>query len=99
MDKAMPEDPLALYYYPSCPYCQRVLRCLDALNLEIDLRNIHARESDRQALLEARKRGTVPVLRIIEDDGQVTWMPESLDIVAYLNQRFGPARDLDEDPA
>jgi len=31
----------------------------------------------------------VPVLRIEEPDGSVSWLPESADIVAYLVQRFG----------
>jgi glutaredoxin len=67
---------LVLYHMPWCGYCQRVERALEQLGLEIELR-------------EARGRTTVPVLRIREPDGTETWMPESLDIVAYLRRRFG----------
>ncbi|GAM59406.1 hypothetical protein JCM19231_1975 [Vibrio ishigakensis] len=38
----------------------------------------------REELLEARKRGTVPVLKITNEQGSETWMPESMDIVEYL---------------
>jgi hypothetical protein len=30
----------------------------------------------------------VPVLRIEQPDGAVRWLPESADIVDYLEQRF-----------
>jgi hypothetical protein len=30
----------------------------------------------------------VPVLRIEEAGGEVRWLPESVDIIAYLQQRF-----------
>ena len=34
-------------------------------------------------------RGTVPVLRIEGDDGEVEWLPESAEIVRYLEAHFG----------
>lgn len=77
---------LALYYFPACPYCRRVLRCLDELGLELELRDIRAEPHHRAALVEARGRGTVPVLRIAHQDADDEWMPESLEIVAYLKK-------------
>lgn len=81
-------DDLSLYYLPACPYCRRVLRALDELELELELRNIRAEPDYRAELVAARGRGTVPVLRI-KKEGEDEWMPESLDIVAYLKERFG----------
>ena len=82
-----PSPRLTLYHYPSCPYCMRVFRVLDQLGLEIERKDIH---QDRGALAElerARGRRTVPVLRIEEPEGRTVWMPESLDIIAYLQKQ------------
>lgn len=81
-------DGLSLYAFPSCPYCRRVLRALEALDVEVELRDIHRDPERRRELVEATGRSTVPVLRIEDGDG-VRWLPESRDIVAYLHGRFG----------
>lgn len=77
---------LALYHYPSCPYCQRVFRALDELGLAVERRDIHQDRAALRELVAARGRQTVPVLRIEHEDGRVEWMPESLDIIAYLRR-------------
>jgi glutaredoxin 2 len=79
---------LSLYHFDGCPYCQRVRDAIGRLGIQIELRDIH-KSSDRLAELRAATgKQTVPVLRIEEDGGKVRWMPESLDIVAYLEQQF-----------
>lgn len=85
------EAGLSLYGYPQCPYCQRVLKTIDSLGLDIELCNTKAEPDYRQALLDVRGRGTVPVLRIEHEGGEVEWLPESADIVRYLEKRFGPS--------
>jgi glutathione S-transferase len=80
---------LALYGYPQCPYCQRVLRAIESLGLEIELRNTLADPGYDDELRAARGRGTVPVLRIETEGGDVEWLPESEEIVRYLAERFG----------
>jgi len=87
------DDPksLVLYGYPQCPYCRRVLSAIAALGLEVPLRNTMLDAGHNDALVAATGRETVPVLRIEEHDGSVRWMPESLDIVRYLTERFGGA--------
>jgi len=79
---------LSLYGYPQCPFCQIVLRKIDDLGLDIELRNTKLDPAYRQTLVEVRGRATVPVLRIEDDAGQVEWLPESADIVDYLHRRF-----------
>jgi len=80
---------LALYKYDSCGYCRWVLQTIRELGLEdrIELRDVLRDPGRRQELIEARGRGTVPVLRI-ESDGDVDWMGESRDIIAWLKNRF-----------
>ncbi|MEL6180686.1 MAG: glutaredoxin [Myxococcota bacterium] len=80
---------LALYMFHGCVYCHRVMRALDALGVEVELRNIRDHAKHRRALQTARGRTTVPVLRIQGAEGQEDrWMPESADIIRYLAQRF-----------
>ena len=89
--EAPAQDSLALYYFDSCPFCIRVLRVIDALGIEVDLRNIYREPEHLAALREARGRTTVPVLRITSADGEERWMPESADIVRYLQATYGQA--------
>lgn len=78
---------LSLYQFHSCPFCARVRHTLDSLDLQIEYRDIHQDDAHHDALVAARGRATVPVLRIAGPDGD-TWMPESADIVDYLRKRF-----------
>ena len=82
---------LSLYHFEGCPYCQRVRDAMRRLGIEIELRDIRASTEHLGALRGATGRSTVPVLRIEEGDAKARWMPESLDIVAYLEKEFGRA--------
>ncbi|MBW2222756.1 MAG: glutathione S-transferase N-terminal domain-containing protein [Deltaproteobacteria bacterium] len=61
------------------------------LGLDVEMRNIYEDKTRREELREARGRTTVPVLRITSGDGQVRWMPESADIIRYLQVTYGRA--------
>ncbi|MGR8918706.1 MAG: glutaredoxin family protein [Gammaproteobacteria bacterium] len=81
---------MALYHYDTCMFCARVRKAIDALGLNIELRDVmHDRGHYRDLALNGG-RTTVPCLLIGKDDpatGQ--WMYESADIIAWLGQRFG----------
>ena len=77
---------LSIYGYPSCPFCSRVLRAVDALGLEIEFRNTMQNAEYHGELANALGRTTVPVLRIEGEDGQVKWLPESADIIVHLEE-------------
>jgi len=83
------EDDLALYYFPTCPFCRRVLATIDELGIDVELRDIHAEGQYWDELIAARQRSTVPVLLITSADGDERWMPESRDIIAYLEKTYG----------
>lgn len=72
---------LELYYRPTCPYCLKVLRYLDASGIELPLHDISANEDDRATLERVGGKVQVPCLFI---DGQA--MYESDDIINYLKQ-------------
>ncbi len=73
------EHTLALYKYDSCPYCYRVQRVIDELELDVEMRDTMRDRSNRAALRDKTGRSTVPCLFI---DGEPLF--ESADIVAWL---------------
>jgi len=78
------EDTLALYHFQSCPFCSMVRSNIESLGLDVEMRDILENPEFRDELIEARGRATVPVLRITSPNGEERWMPESRDIVQYL---------------
>ncbi len=75
---------LELYYYPECPYCQRVLRAIASNGYEgIVLKNIHADAEADATLVRVGGKHQVPCLFI---DGVP--MYESLDIIDWLAREF-----------
>ena len=83
------EDQLALYHFESCPFCGRVRGAIDRLGIDVELRDILLDERYRDELIAERGRPTVPVLRITSPDGGERWMPESADIMVYLEELYG----------
>ena len=86
--EAPTEDKLALYFMATCPFCQRVMKTIASLGLDVEMRDVVANSHWRDELIQARGRATVPVLWIQSPDGEVRWMPESLDIIQYLERTF-----------
>jgi len=64
------------------------------LALDLEIRDLNASSERRRELIEATGRQTVPCLRIDRDDGPSEWMHESADIIAYLEEHFGPQRPM-----
>lgn len=79
---------LALYQFRSCPFCIKVRRAAKRLSLNIEQRDALHDPTHRTALLEGGGEVKVPCLRITENDGQVRWLYESDEIIAYLQTRF-----------
>ncbi len=80
---------LALYHFPTCPFCLKARRAMRRLSLKIDLRNAQHDAAHRQALLNGGGKIQTPCLLITGAGGNSTWMYESKDIMAYLEQEFG----------
>lgn len=78
---------LTLYQFHLCPFCIRVRRTLYRLNLSIELRDAKYNTVHRQELLNGGGKIKVPCLRI-KEGSKTTWLYQSADIIAYLNQRF-----------
>lgn len=70
---------LELYYFDSCPYCQRVLNTINELKIKVTYKDIHSDLNEMHKLLYVTGRKTVPCLFINGDP-----MHESLDIINWL---------------
>ncbi len=76
---------MALYQFHACPFCVKVRRSIKRNGLKIETRDAKNDDNYRQELAEQGGKVKVPCLRI-EENGQVQWMYESSDIVAYLDK-------------
>lgn len=79
---------LALYHFPTCPFCLKARRTMDRLSLQIELRNAQHDPVHRQALLLGGGKIQTPCLRIDDAAGSARWLYESAEISAYLQREF-----------
>jgi len=78
---------LALYQYKACPFCVKVRRTMKRNTLNIETRDAKRSDNARDELVKGGGKLKVPCLRI-EEEGKVSWMYESSDIINYLEDRF-----------
>jgi glutathione S-transferase len=80
---------LVLYELEGCPYCAKVTRKLDELGLEYDSVMVPRPHSERTEVEAISGQTGVPVL--VDEANGVEGMPESDDIVDYLEETYGGA--------
>ncbi|GAA0193906.1 glutathione S-transferase N-terminal domain-containing protein [Halobaculum roseum] len=78
---------LVLYELEGCPYCAKVTKKLDELGLEYESIMVPRSHAERTEVEEVSGQTGVPVL--VDEDHGVEGMPESDDIVAYLEETYG----------
>ncbi|MFC7228398.1 glutathione S-transferase N-terminal domain-containing protein [Salinirubellus salinus] len=78
---------LTLYELEGCPYCAKVTAKLDELGLEYDSIMVPRSHAERTEVKEVSGQTGVPVL--VDPEHDVEGMPESDDIVAYLEETYG----------
>lgn len=79
---------MAMYQYAACPFCVKTRRAIRRLGLNIELRDAKNNPQHRQELEQQGGKQQVPCLRIQNEDGGITWMYESSDIIEYLQKTF-----------
>lgn len=79
---------LALYHFPTCPFCIKVRREMARLSLPISLRDAQHNPGHRADLMQSGGKIQTPCLKITDGQGNEQWMYESNDIIQYLQQRF-----------
>jgi glutaredoxin len=82
---------LALYHFPTCPFCLKTRRTLQRLSLKVELRDAQHDAAHRAALIAGGGKPQVPCLLITDTQGKQTWLYESDAINAYLNREFAAA--------
>lgn len=78
---------LELYSRSGCPYCVKVESKLEQLGLDYERQEVPPLRADRSTVEAVSGQYGVPVL--VDTEHDVTGMPESEDIVAYLEQTYG----------
>jgi glutaredoxin len=82
---------LALYHFPTCPFCLKTRREIRRLSLKIELRDAQHDPAHRAALIAATGKPQVPCLKISDPNGQTTWLQDSNAIIAHLDREYGTA--------
>jgi glutaredoxin 3 len=80
---------LELYSLPGCPYCAKVKDKLADLELEYVEHEVPSSHDERGEVERVSGQTGVPVL--VDEEHGVEGMPESDDIVAYLEETYGQA--------
>ncbi|QCC51096.1 glutathione S-transferase N-terminal domain-containing protein [Halapricum salinum] len=78
---------LELYELDGCPYCAKVTKKLDELGLDYESHKVPRSHSERTEVKDISGQTGVPVL--VDTEHGVDGMPESDDIVAYLEETYG----------
>ncbi|MGM0606391.1 MAG: glutaredoxin family protein [Halobacteriota archaeon] len=86
------EPSITLYRLQACPFCERVVRTLDAYDLAYRSRFVEPMHSERTVV--KRLTGTRSVPAIVDESTGVT-MAESANIVEYLDRAYGDAGSAD----
>ena len=81
---------MTLYRLQACPYCERVVRVLNELDLDFRSRFVEPMHSKRNVAKRLTGTRTVPV--VVDERTGVT-MAESANIVEYLRRTYGGASD------
>jgi len=79
---------LVLYQFLMCPFCVSVRRTIKRLSLNIETRDALRDPASRAQLLANGGKVQVPCLKITDDEGIVTWLYESGEIIQYLQREF-----------
>ncbi|WP_302082190.1 glutathione S-transferase N-terminal domain-containing protein [Salinibaculum rarum] len=82
----MSDPAMTLYRLQACPFCERVVRLLEAYDLDYQSRFIEPMHSERNAVKRLSGKRTVPAL--VDDNTGVT-LTESANIVSYLETTYG----------
>lgn len=86
----MQTNNLILYQYPSCPFCNKVLRFLDANTISVAQKDTMLDPAARQELVALGGKAQVPALRIGDEI-----LYESDDIIRWFQQNVVQAEALE----
>ncbi len=82
---SQPDEMLELYQFEGCPFCSKVRQKLTDLQVDFIARQVEPK-GNRERVKQVSGQTGVPVL---VDPNTDTVMPESDDIVEYLDEHYG----------
>lgn len=77
-----------LYYFASCPYCLMVRVVMWWYGIKMPVKDILFHPGNHKELIQGGGKAQVPCLRIEAENGEISWMYESLDIIRYLKSQL-----------
>lgn len=80
---------VTLYELEGCPYCAKVKEKLAELDVEYESVSVSRSHADRDDVKAASGQTGVPVL--VDEEHGVEGMPESDDIIEFLEETYGSA--------
>lgn len=80
---------MVLYQFRTCPFCLKVGRSLQHLSLNISTLDAQHDSEHRETLLRDGGKVQVPCLKVVDNNGNETWIYESSVIIEFLYARFG----------
>ena len=90
----MSDPEITLYRLQACPFCERVVRKLEAYDLDYRSRFVEPMHSDRDVVKRISGKRTVPAM---VDEATGVTMSESANIVDYLDRTYGNADETGGD--
>lgn len=78
---------IELYELEGCPFCAKVKQKLADLELEYESHMVARSHAEREQVKEVSGQTGVPVL--VDHDHGVEGLPESSDIIEYLERTYG----------
>jgi len=81
-------DKLSLYQYAACPFCVKVRWSMQRNSLNVQTKDAKRHQQFAKELVTGGGQLKVPCLKIEENNGNITWMYESKEIITYLEERF-----------
>lgn len=88
---AMPEAPLELYEFESCPYCRKVREVLTELDIGYVARTTGRGSANRATVVDLGGKAQFPFL---VDPNTGRQLYESEDIITYLSETYGAGRNV-----
>ena len=80
---------LELYQIDGCPFCERVISCLDKLGLDYIVRSEPSEPGRRERVFTVSGQRFVPTL--VDPDRNVIIANDDDAIIAYLEEQYGQA--------
>ena len=75
---------LTLYQYKACPFCVKVRWAMKRNSLNITTHDAKRCQTSRIELIEGGGKLKVPCLRVEGDEGNVSWLYDSKEIISFL---------------